>query len=299
MNAELGEVVCARPVHAENAGYDQNLQRYRKCPVFGIVAGAFIVAVTGLTVIAGVGDSASLDATRKLLAAERGAVWKPGRMEIGGIPTRNTVCARVDSATFGNGETDASAAIQAAINDCPSGQVVLLSAGTFLANSLVIISKDITLRGAGAGKTILHKTNGAAMNHDTTSDSQPNIIIGPYRWPKPDSATSQNLTADGTQGSFTVTVAHEQDFRAGEIVLVDELSGASWQLDRLGRGQVWASPDYRVVWQLHDPRQSWDDPLVASTPTSGPAAGWFSRPDRVTAEVKEIASVKENTITFT
>ena len=299
MKTELGEIARTRLEHAEDASFDRSLQRYRKRNVSGIVAGAFIAAVIGLTAIAGVDDSTSLDATRKLLSADRRTVWNPGRMAIGGIPTRNTVCARVDATAFGNGETDASAAIQAAVNDCPSGQIVLLSAGTFLANSLVIISKDITLRGAGAGKTILHKTNGAAMNHETWPDSQPNIIIGPNRWPKTDNTTSQNLTADGTQGSFTVTVANAQDFRAGEFVLVDELSGASWQIDRLGRGQIWASPDYRVVWQLHDPRQSWDDPLVASTPTSGPAAGWFSRPDRVIAEVKEIALVKDNTITFT
>ena len=82
-------------------------------------------------------------------------------------------------------------------------------------------------------------------------------------------------------------------------MLLDELSGASWQPDRLGRGQIWASPDYRVVWQFHNPRQSCDDPLVASKPTGGPAASWFSRQDRVTAETKEIASVSGNTITFT
>ena len=82
-------------------------------------------------------------------------------------------------------------------------------------------------------------------------------------------------------------------------MLVDQVSGASWQPDRLERGQIWAMPDYRVVWQFHNPRQSWDDPLVATTPTGGPAAGWFSRPDRVTAELKEIASVDGSTITFT
>jgi hypothetical protein len=96
-----------------------------------------------------------------------------------------------------------------------------------------------------------------------------------------------------------VTVAKGIGFAAGKIVLLDELSGASWQPDRLGRGQIWASPDYRVVWQFHNPRLSWDDPLVASTPTGGPAASWFSRQDRVTAETKEVASVSGNTVTFT
>jgi pectate lyase-like protein len=253
----------------------------------------------GLPTTAGADPGTSLEAARSLLPPDRRTVWNPGRMSIGGIPVRSTVCARVDAGAFGNGATDSTAAIQAAINSCPSGQVVLLSAGTFLANDLVLINKAITLRGAGAGKTVIRKANGAAMNLETTPNAQPNIIIGPNRWPQADNAGSKNLTADAAQGSLTVTVADARAMHAGEFVLVDQLSGASWQPDRLGRGQIWASPDYRVVWQLHNPRQSWDDPLEASTPTGGAAAGWFSRPDRVIAEIKEIASIDGNTITFT
>jgi hypothetical protein len=78
--------------------------------------------------------------------------------------------------------------------------VVQLSAGTFLANNYLIIPRGITLRGAGAGVTILRKTNGAKMNQEVSPDAQPNIIIGPNRWVGPNSATSQNLTADGPRG---------------------------------------------------------------------------------------------------
>src|SRR5262249_38894111 len=158
----------------------------------------------------------------------------------------------------------------AAINSCPTGQVVLLSAGTFLANKHVMITKGITLRGAGAGVTILRKANGAKMNLEYPPDSDPNIIVAPNRWPEPNSSTSRLLTSDGAKGSYSVTVANVSGFEAGQMVLLDELSGASWQPDRLGRGQIWASPDYRVVWQLHNPRQRSDDPLVASNPTGGP-----------------------------
>ena len=252
--------------------------------------------------MAGTSDSTSaLPSTSApaLLTGDRRTVWRPGMMEVGGVPARSTVCARVEASKYGNGSLESSGWIQAAINACPPGQVVQLSAGTFLANNYVIISKGITLRGAGAGVTILQKTNGAKMNSETVPDAQPNIIIGPSRWPKSDSGTSQNLTGDGAKGSYSVTVANARRFRAGQIVLLDELSGASWQPDRLGRGRIWASPDYRVVWQLHNPGQAGDDPLVASTPTGGPAADWFSRQDRVTAETKEVTSVNGNTITFT
>ena len=82
-------------------------------------------------------------------------------------------------------------------------------------------------------------------------------------------------------------------------MLVDELSGAGWQPDPLGRGKIWAAPDWRVTWQLHDPPQRWDDPLSPGTPTGGDAAAWFCRRDRPTAEVKEIEGVRGRTVTFT
>lgn len=85
----------------------------------------------------------------------------------------------------------------------------------------------------------------------------------------------------------------------GQIVLIDELSGAQWMADPQGRGQVWASPDWRVVYQLHNPGQPTDDPLTPTTPTGGGAASWFSRQDRPTTEMKQIASISGTTVTFT
>jgi len=81
----------------------------------------------------------------------------------GGIPSRTTIYTTINAATYGNGTTDATNAIQAAINACPSGQVVFLPAGTYRvsvpnpANSATILNmrSNVTLRGAGMGKTIL------------------------------------------------------------------------------------------------------------------------------------------------
>jgi hypothetical protein len=234
-----------------------------------------------------------------ILTSDRRTLWNPGLLSAGGIPDRTTGCATIDASTYGNGAQEASAGIQAALDACPPGRVVQLTAGTFLTNNYLIIRKAITLRGAGAGVTILKKTNGSKLNQEHPADAQPIIVIGPNRWPHPDEATSRSLTADGAKGTSSVTVADAGGFAAGQIVLLDELSGASWQPDPLGRGRVWAAPDWRVVWKLHDPPSPHDDPLVASTPTGGSAASWFSRRDRVTAEWKEIASVKGNVITFT
>ncbi|HEY1907915.1 MAG TPA: hypothetical protein VGG91_17835 [Myxococcaceae bacterium] len=190
-------------------------------------------------------------------------------MSAGGIPSRTKICETLDAAKYGSGAREASSAIQAALDGCAEGGVVQLSAGTFLTNHYVIVRKPVTLRGAGAGVTILRKTNGASPNQEFPADAQPILIVGHSRWPHPDEESSQNLGADGEKGSSSVSVASGKAFSPGQIVLVDELSGANWQVDPLGRGRVWASPDWRVVWKLHEPRQADDDPLTPTIPTGG------------------------------
>ena len=98
-----------------------------------------------------------------------------------------------------------------------------------------------------------------------------------------------------------MTVANATGFAPGQIVLLDEASAAGWQPDPQGRGKIWASPDWRVVWQKHDPAiQYVDDFAPDAFPTTPNTAGsWFSRTDRPTAEVKQIASIAGSTITFT
>jgi hypothetical protein len=232
--------------------------------------------------------------------SRRFTTWNPGLAAIGGIPHRTTVCATLDAASFGNGAQDASAAIQSAIDACPAGQVVGLSAGTFRVDDHLLIDKGITLRGAGPRTTVLRKTNGATPNSGSAPDAQPIVIVGPNRWPGPDDGTSRDLVADGAKGAFSVTVSNATGFAAGQIVLLDELSGASWQPDRAGlSARVWASADYRVTWRLHDPGLPGDDPLTPTTPTGGGAASWFCRRDRPTAELKEVAGVSGNVVTFT
>jgi Pectate lyase superfamily protein len=232
---------------------------------------------------------------------DRITTWNP-RVP-GGVPARSKVCANVSAATYGNGARDATAGIQAAIEACPAGEVVLLSAGTFTINSgnFLLIDKGITLRGAGPGQTTLQKTDGAKAGVAATGPKpSPIVILGPIRWATNGGfAGSTDLTADAVKGAYSVTVATASGLRAGQTVLLDELSGAGWQTDPCGRGQIWAAPDFRVVWQLHDPRQPTDDPLkLPANAANQDAFGWFSRLDRPTAEIKQIASVAGNVITF-
>ena len=197
-----------------------------------------------------------------------GFAWNPGMMSKGGIPTRTTVCATLAP---GNGTADDSARIQSALDSCPSGQVVQLNAGTFVVNNALLVHSSITVRGAGAGSTILKKTNGARGRTSTvvsgtngiltpvdpssyTYDAQPIVIVGPSRWPGPDNSTSQALTSDGQQGAKSVTIANASGFAAGQFVLLDELSGATYQPTPVGfPGGAQVLKGDRVAWNIHNP----------------------------------------------
>jgi hypothetical protein len=272
----------------------------------------------------------ALGQSPRIIPPDRNFTWNPGMMSKGGIPNRTTICATISPRSG-----DQSAAIQAALDSCPSNQVVMLNPGTFIVNNYVLIHSGITLRGSGAGVTILNKANGAHARLSTvvpgtngihtpqspslyTYDTQPIVIVGPSRYPGPDNSTSQSLTADGQQGAYSVTIAGASGFAAGQFVLLDETSGASWQPVPLGFGctnnvpstpcppVVWQGD--RVAWNMHYPKQQWQDDSGNSN-TSGPydttpgvlpaAMSWFSRKDRPTVEIKEVASVSGNTITFT
>lgn len=211
--------------------------------------------------------------------------WAPG---VRGIPTRTTVCATINASRYGNGADETSAAIQAAINACPVGQVVQLSAGTFKVNDHILINKGITLRGAGPNATTLQKTNQSAEQEGI-------LIVGASRWPHIDETTAVNLTADAVQGTTSVTVQNAAGFAAGQFVKLDEddYTTAQWvslppRLD--GSAPLILATD-RIVWPIHNP------PQPGNLPVPG-GLSWHSRPGRPLSEIKEVTAVNGNRITF-
>jgi hypothetical protein len=232
---------------------------------------------------------------RPIIPADRLTTWRPG---VQGIPLRTTICATLNASTYGNGSAEASSAIQAAINACPAGQVVKLSAGTFRINtSHLLVSKGITLRGAGPTQTILRKTNGATPGSYQPTNAQPVIVVGPNRWPASDSSTSRNLAANAAAGAYTVTLASTAGFAPGQFVLLDEdnYNKGAWTPLPNRNGAPTAARIFatdRVVWQRHNPGAPEDDPFPS-------ANAWFCRPGRPISEMKEIAAVAGNTVTFT
>ena len=103
----------------------------------------------------------------------------------------------------------------------------------------------------------------AMLGSSVGTNAAPIIIIGPTEFgiqsgPPDGSSNSSNLTVDAAKGAFSITVASSAAFSVGQIVLLDELSGAQWMPDNIPGNaadgyQVWAAPDYRVTWRLHKP----------------------------------------------
>ena len=260
------------------------------------------------------------------LPVDRTTAWNPGMMSKGGIPSAAWPVCNSTPLTP-SGTSDDSAQINAKISSCAAGTVVQLGAGTFLMGqgNYVAINKGVVVRGAGAGVTTLKNSRNvfATTSNQSAADPTPIVILGAGRWVNPDgdarcqgstayqTAYMQLLSADGAQGSSSVTVANGSIFSPGQMVLVDETSGAGWQPDVAQRStSIWASPDYAVAWQLHRPAFVNDDPLAsgvtpsaannyAGTGSGSDAACWFSRQDRPQNEIREVASVSGNTITFT
>ena len=236
-------------------------QLVRECHV-AVVSG--ILAILSLCAVGCQGGDATppVGAPGKavIIPADRLTTWSPGIS--GGIPARTTVCATVNASAYGNGAQDASTGIQAAINSCPIGEVVQLSAGDFLIDvgAQIRLNRGIVLRGAGPTATRLKKTPASAA---------PVILIG-EPWMPPE-AGSANLTADAPKGATSVQVASASGFSVGQLVVLTILTDSSY-----------------VTWG-------------ASTQVQPGAVGrgWFTRYDRPVGQMLEIASISANTISFT
>ncbi len=157
----------------------------------------------------------------ELVPADRITAWNPGILSDGqlhlplgvdGLPQRTAICA-----TLAPG-----ADVQAAIDACPEGQVVLLGPGTFSVSSTITLGKGVVLRGAGsqgapAGTTIV-KTGGESV-----------IAIGADRDSTcyPGTAGARALAQDAAKESTALVVgAAASAFAPGDLALVDEVDDA-------------------------------------------------------------------------
>ncbi|MEN9913003.1 MAG: hypothetical protein RLY66_411 [Candidatus Parcubacteria bacterium] len=132
-----------------------------------------------------------------LQAANRTIDWKYTGVP-GGIPNRTTICA-----TLNPGAT--AATINSAISSCNNG-VVFLNAGTYnLSDKILIYNSNVTLRGAGADKTILSGGNILRIGSGYNSTS------------------GVALTGGGAKGSSSFTVASTAGLTVGLMLELDRL----------------------------------------------------------------------------
>ncbi len=140
--------------------------------------------------------------------------WESAGVE-GGIPVRETVCADVTQAPYNadrTGGSNASSAIQRALDACPTGQVVRVPAGTYRIGTTLQIRRSITLRGAGP-TTIFQVNTGSAINIGN---------LGPWPPPKANADYYMTLSGAATRGNTTVNVANTSEIEIGKMIMIDE-----------------------------------------------------------------------------
>ncbi len=164
--------------------------------------------------------------------------WQAGEDPINWL--RNVICATIDAAQWGTGLVDAHDTIQAAMDNCPAEQVVMLPAGTYMIGTSLVLNRGITLRGAGANSTKIR----LVVNPPQTVA----VIYMSNLWPEycrtpcTDGSVA-NVTADVPKDSTTIPVDNVSRFSSGDIVQIDQLDD-TYVYDGQDARPYFKRPDY-------------------------------------------------------
>jgi len=147
-----------------------------------------------------------------IVPPDRLGTWQGNVGVPGGIPNRTSIAATVNASTYGNGTTDATSAIQAAINACGANQVAYLPPGTYLISGTLSggIRSNYSLRGAGQGRTIIKTNVGLGTM----------LQFGSADFPYP--TNGQAVTGGATRGSTVLTVANTSSFAVGNLCFISQ-----------------------------------------------------------------------------
>jgi hypothetical protein len=195
-------------------------------------------------------------------------LWNPGSP--GGIPSVATIQTTIDAATYGNGGTDATAALNNAITAAgavatdTNRQVVYLPAGTYRISSPINLNvSNVVLRGAGPALTkIIGSTGGPA------------IRIGIF-WPN--YAPAVNVVSENPKGATSITVADASAIQVGDVLQIDVQDDKTF---------VNVQPD-----SIYRKRQPTSD---VNGPGTGAAPGVNGGPWRSIGQQVEVASKNGN-----
>jgi hypothetical protein len=156
-----------------------------------------------------------------IINSSRAANWSNVGIP-GGIPSRTTNCATLSTGA-------STSQINSAIASCPSGQVVLLSAGTYTISGGIAFNgtSNVTLRGAGPTKTILNFTGGdscGGLGGDICMDPKTQYYNGAAAVSS-GGAQSANWTAGYTQGATSITL--DKAPPVNQMLILDQASDTS------------------------------------------------------------------------
>ncbi|MEP7109884.1 MAG: glycosyl hydrolase family 28-related protein, partial [Ferruginibacter sp.] len=151
-------------------------------------------------------------AKSQIIPKDRRTIWEGNAGVAGGIPNRAIIGATINAATYGTGIVDASAAIGAAIDACPEGQVVFIPAGTYRVDTPIYraLASFVTIRGAGMGKTILKA--GTKIKQV--------IHLGKGNWPRP--TTGIEILGSASKGKRVLTVRDASSIIVGNLVRLEQ-----------------------------------------------------------------------------
>lgn len=132
----------------------------------------------------------------------------------GGIPNRTTICQTIAPYT-GTADT-----INTAIQNCPSGQVVFLSAGTFnLSTGITFNDKsNVTLRGAGPDQTTLVFTGYDPCGGPQSDICVPNGHLNHIQAP----GNTANWTSGYAKGTTVITISNTTNLQVGTLLSLDQ-----------------------------------------------------------------------------
>jgi len=160
---------------------------------------------------------------RGILDPARAIDWSHAGVE-GGIPVRTTVCATLDPGVSG-------AQINTAIKNCPAGQVVTLTAGAYaISDTGIVMKSGVTLRGAGADKTLLSFTATTYCNNQNATI----CFAGSNEWggdarALPGGSNYADWTGGYAQGSNQITLSNvgSAGIAVGQLIHLDQANDSA------------------------------------------------------------------------
>jgi hypothetical protein len=151
-----------------------------------------------------------------IISSSRAVDWR--NAGAGTIPARTTICATLNPGASGS-------QINSAIASCPSGQTVLLNAGTYnISGGIVFNGKsNVTIRGAGADKTLL-----VFSSPDSCTGQAADVCVrsGDVNWSGGPS-NSASWTAGYAKGTTNITLSSTSNLKVGSPLILDQLDDST------------------------------------------------------------------------